>query len=42
MNEGVFPSRKTSTLAGMEEERRIKLLDGWHRAVKCALTWAEE
>ena len=42
MNEGVFPSRKTSTLAGMEEERRIKLLDGWHRAVKCALAWAEE
>ena len=28
--------------SGMEEERRIKLLDGWHRAVKCALTWAEE
>ena len=26
----------------MEEERRIKLLDGWHRAVKCALAWAEE
>ena len=28
--------------SGMEEERRIKLLDGRHRAVKCALTWAEE
>ena len=28
--------------SGMEEERRIKLLDGWHRAVKCALAWAEE
>ena len=26
----------------MEEEHRIKLLDGWHRAVKCALAWAEE
>ncbi len=26
----------------MEEERRIKLLDGWHKAVKCALTWAED
>ena len=26
----------------MEEERRVKLLDGWHRAVKCALAWAEE
>ena len=31
----VFTSR-------MEEERRIKLLDGWHKAVRCALTWAEE
>lgn len=26
----------------MEEERRVELLDGWHKAVKCALTWAEE
>ncbi len=26
----------------MEEPRRIKLLNGWHRAVKCALAWAEE
>lgn len=26
----------------MEEERRLKLLKGWHRAVKCALIWAEE
>ncbi len=25
----------------MEEERRVKLLDGWHKAVKCALCWAE-
>ena len=28
--------------SGMEEERRVKLLDGWHRAVKCAFAWAEE
>ena len=28
--------------SGMEEDRRVKLLDGWHRAVKCALAWAEE
>ena len=26
----------------MEEERRVKLLDGWHKAVRCALAWAEE
>lgn len=26
----------------MEEERRVELLDGWHKAVKCALTWAED
>ncbi|HHT14774.1 MAG: glycerol kinase GlpK [Christensenellales bacterium] len=26
----------------MEEGRRIKLLKGWHKAVKCALAWAEE
>ena len=26
----------------MEEPRRIKQLNGWHRAVKCALAWAEE
>ena len=29
----------TSTL---EEEKRIKLLNGWHKAVKCALLWSEE
>lgn len=26
----------------MEEKRRVELLDGWHKAVKCALTWAED
>lgn len=26
----------------MEEGRRIKLLKGWHKAVKCALAWAVE
>ena len=31
----VFSSR-------MEEERRVKLLIGWHKAIKCALAWAEE
>ena len=31
----VFTSR-------MEEERRVKLLNGWHKAIKCALAWAEE
>ena len=31
----VFSSR-------MEEERRVKLLNGWHKAIKCALAWAEE
>ena len=31
----VFSSR-------MEEERRVKLLNGWHKAIKCALDWAEE
>lgn len=25
----------------MEEERRVKLLDGWHKSVKCALAWTE-
>ena len=29
----------TSTL---EEEKRKHLLDGWHKAVKCAMMWAEE
>lgn len=26
----------------LEEEKRIKLLKGWHKAVKCALFWGEE
>ncbi len=26
----------------MEEEKRVKLLNGWHKAVKCALLWAED
>ena len=26
----------------MDEESRKKLLKGWHRAVKCALAWAED
>lgn len=26
----------------MEEHKRIEKLKGWHRAVKCALAWAEE
>lgn len=26
----------------MEEEKRVKLIDGWHKAVKCALLWGEE
>lgn len=26
----------------MEDERRQQLLKGWHKAVKCALVWAEE
>ena len=25
-----------------EEERRVSYLNGWHKAVKCALMWAEE
>lgn len=28
--------------AGMTQEQRERLLDGWKRAVKCALAWAEE
>ena len=28
--------------AALEEEQRIKLLKGWHKAVKCALLWSEE
>ena len=27
---------------GMEEPKRAELLKGWHKAVKCALLWAEE
>ena len=26
----------------MEESKRRQLLKGWHRAVKCALAWAED
>ena len=26
----------------MEEEQRLSLLKGWHKAVRCALLWAEE
>ena len=26
----------------MEESRRIELLKGWHKAVKCALMWGED
>ena len=26
----------------MEETQRRQLLKGWHRAVKCALAWAED
>lgn len=28
--------------AGMEAAKRQKLLKGWHRAVKCALAWAQD
>ena len=28
--------------SALEEEQRIKLLKGWHKAVKCALLWSEE
>ena len=28
--------------SGMEEERRKKLIKGWHKAVKCALMWGED
>mgnify|MGYP004447700509 FL=1 len=27
---------------GMEDPKRAELLKGWHKAVKCALLWAEE
>ena len=33
-NEAVAPQ--------MEEQQRRQLLKGWHRAVKCALAWAED
>jgi glycerol kinase len=26
----------------MEEEKREKLLKGWHKAVQCAILWGEE
>jgi len=26
----------------MEENKRMKLIRGWHKAVKCALFWADE
>ena len=26
----------------MDEERRVKLLKGWHKAVKCAELWGED
>ncbi len=26
----------------LDEEKRRKLLHGWHKAVKCALLWGEE
>ena len=28
--------------SSMEEKHRVKLLDGWHKAVDCALVWAEK
>ncbi|MCR5088930.1 MAG: glycerol kinase GlpK [Oscillospiraceae bacterium] len=28
--------------SSMEEEKRVKLLNGWHKAVRCALLWSEE
>ena len=28
--------------SSMEEEKRVKLLKGWHKAVKCAQLWGEE
>ncbi len=28
--------------ASMEEEKRVKLLKGWKRAVRCALAWAQD
>ena len=26
----------------MEEQKRIEKLNGWHRAVRCALAWADD
>ena len=26
----------------MEEQKRIEKLKGWHRAVRCALAWADD
>ena len=28
--------------SAMEEEKRVSLLKGWHKAVKCAMLWSEE
>ena len=28
--------------SSMEEDRRVRLINGWHKAVKCALMWANE
>lgn len=28
--------------SSMDEHRRVNLIDGWHKAVKCALMWANE
>ena len=28
--------------SGMEEEKRVRLLKGWHKAVKCAQIWGED
>ena len=28
--------------SSMEEEKRVKLLKGWHKAVKCALMWGDD
>lgn len=41
MNEGVFPSRKTSTLAGMEEERRLAFVAVTRAKDRLFLTQAE-
>ena len=41
MNEGVFPSRKTSTLAGMEEERRLAFVAVTRARDRLFLTQAE-